>query len=363
MASDDLNALGAVLRQAREMRALSLEEVEAYTRIRSKYLQALETGEISALPSIAHAKGFLRNYAQFLYLDANQLVDWFGQVTGTGARTLTTNTAVSLPPPVLPDQLPDTPPDATVASRNTAPLRRSVYISPAERVGPGMPAGMAPPAPSYSEVPAHSQGPAAAWPGYEQTGPAYPAEEPAKPRRPFSIRANLISGMVLVVGFVAIVWWVTTQLSTIEVSDAAVSTIPALNSVVAATITPIPTAILTSTPANNLPQVLDRVILRLTVTQRSWVKITVDGLDTFEGQVEAGEVVQYEGFESIVVLAGNAAALDVTFNGQNLGIMGARGEVVERWYTVTGDILAPTPTPTVTPTNTPVPTPTSADGR
>ena len=63
MAEDDLHTLGAMLRQARESQALSLEEVEAQTRIRVKYLQALETGDFSVLPSITHARGFLRQMA------------------------------------------------------------------------------------------------------------------------------------------------------------------------------------------------------------------------------------------------------------------------------------------------------------
>src|SRR5574341_54293 len=86
------SALGALLRQTRESRALSLEEAEEQTRIRVKFLQALESGDLSLLPSITHARGFLRNYAQFLRLDADAIVAHFGELTGSASGGVTTYT-------------------------------------------------------------------------------------------------------------------------------------------------------------------------------------------------------------------------------------------------------------------------------
>lgn len=105
------------------------------------------------------------------------------------------------------------------------------------------------------------------------------------------------------------------------------------------------------------PQILDRVLLTITVEQRSWTRIVVDGATAFEGLVEAGTILQYEGQNSILLLTGNAAALNVTYNGQQIGLLGERGEVVERIFT-TGGFYTPTPTPTLTTTPTSVPTPT-----
>src|SRR6185369_11136944 len=94
-------SLGQVLRHAREARALALDEVEMQTRIRVKYLQALESGDLSVLPSAAHARGFLRNYAQFLQLDTNTLLTEFNSLTGEGVAPVTTITAPPsyAPPP------------------------------------------------------------------------------------------------------------------------------------------------------------------------------------------------------------------------------------------------------------------------
>jgi cytoskeleton protein RodZ len=66
--------IGPKLRQAREGRDLTIEQVAGTTRIRPHYLQALERDDLSAIPSSAQARGFLRIYAAFLGLDPDQLV-------------------------------------------------------------------------------------------------------------------------------------------------------------------------------------------------------------------------------------------------------------------------------------------------
>lgn len=69
--------IGSVLEQARTRAGLDLREVEQRTKIRVKYLQALEDEEWSELPSFAYAKGFLRTYGELLGLDGEALVDEF----------------------------------------------------------------------------------------------------------------------------------------------------------------------------------------------------------------------------------------------------------------------------------------------
>ena len=61
-----LYQLGAYLQRHREERGWSLEEVEALTRIRRRYLQAMETGEWDDLPPGVYTRGLLRNYAHTL---------------------------------------------------------------------------------------------------------------------------------------------------------------------------------------------------------------------------------------------------------------------------------------------------------
>ncbi len=69
------DTIGQRLKKAREYRNLTLEKVEAATHIRSQFLQALEADDFSAMPSPVQARGFLRNYAQYLDLDLDQMID------------------------------------------------------------------------------------------------------------------------------------------------------------------------------------------------------------------------------------------------------------------------------------------------
>jgi cytoskeleton protein RodZ len=69
--------IGNALRSVRERRGLELREVERETRIRERYLAALEEERFDLLPARAYAKGFLGVYAEFLGLDGRLLVEEF----------------------------------------------------------------------------------------------------------------------------------------------------------------------------------------------------------------------------------------------------------------------------------------------
>ena len=68
-------ALGSSLAAARLALGLELRDVERDTRIRARYLAALEEEEFDALPGEAYAAGFLRTYAGYLELDADVYVE------------------------------------------------------------------------------------------------------------------------------------------------------------------------------------------------------------------------------------------------------------------------------------------------
>jgi cytoskeletal protein RodZ len=76
------SAVGEQLREAREARGFDLFRVERDTKIRLKYLEALESGDFAELPAEVYARGFLRNYASYLGLDADELVDQWRRETG-----------------------------------------------------------------------------------------------------------------------------------------------------------------------------------------------------------------------------------------------------------------------------------------
>jgi cytoskeleton protein RodZ len=91
--------IGAQLRETRMRRRIDISEVETATKIRAKYLRALENEEWGLLPGPTFVKTFLRTYAEYLGLDARVLVEDYSQrferpspveltpfATGLGAR-------------------------------------------------------------------------------------------------------------------------------------------------------------------------------------------------------------------------------------------------------------------------------------
>jgi cytoskeleton protein RodZ len=84
-----MGELGDRLRLAREAKGLTLEQVEAMTKIRRRYLQALEEENYGQLPGEVFVRGFLRNYALALGLDPQEII----KASGREAP----------PPPVVPD--------------------------------------------------------------------------------------------------------------------------------------------------------------------------------------------------------------------------------------------------------------------
>jgi cytoskeletal protein RodZ len=73
----DVHKLGEVLRAAREGKGVDLARVERDTKIRERYLSALERGDYRDLPGAVYTKGFLRNYGAYLGLDPEYLIDLY----------------------------------------------------------------------------------------------------------------------------------------------------------------------------------------------------------------------------------------------------------------------------------------------
>ena len=80
---DQDHKLGGVLRAAREAKGVDLTRVERDTKIRERYLSALEQGDYRELPGAVYTKGFLRNYGAYLGLDPEYLIDLYRLETST----------------------------------------------------------------------------------------------------------------------------------------------------------------------------------------------------------------------------------------------------------------------------------------
>jgi cytoskeletal protein RodZ len=69
------DSVGSKLREARSRRKLSLADVEAATKIRPRYLQAIENEEWDQLPGDTYARAFIRTYGRLLGLDGERLAE------------------------------------------------------------------------------------------------------------------------------------------------------------------------------------------------------------------------------------------------------------------------------------------------
>jgi cytoskeletal protein RodZ len=76
--------IGSSLREARIRHGYDLAEAEAATKIRTKYLNALEDERFEVLPAPTYVKGFLHSYAEFLGLDGQLYVDEYNARYGAG---------------------------------------------------------------------------------------------------------------------------------------------------------------------------------------------------------------------------------------------------------------------------------------
>ncbi|HHW57942.1 MAG TPA: helix-turn-helix domain-containing protein [Clostridia bacterium] len=69
-----MKELGEFLKSERIKKGMTLEEIQEITKIRTRYLKAIEDGDFSVMPALVYAKGFVKSYAEALGLDGNELV-------------------------------------------------------------------------------------------------------------------------------------------------------------------------------------------------------------------------------------------------------------------------------------------------
>jgi len=126
--------IGQKLKQAREAQRLTVDKASEATHIRGQYIKALEEGDLLALPSPVQARGFMRNYAEYLGLNFDQLIDDLRSDQKSGDEIIgpmdLTSLSADQSPALLSTPEPDSaledisPPEATL----TKPKRRSRKI-------------------------------------------------------------------------------------------------------------------------------------------------------------------------------------------------------------------------------------------
>jgi cytoskeleton protein RodZ len=299
--------LGENLKHQRELLGFSIEEVERSIHIRQHYLEALETGDLNGLPSPVQGRGMLQNYASFLGLDSDSVLLQFAD--GLQAQLAEKQ-----------------------ASRSPSPTSES------SRTGINL-----------------------------------------SLRRYFP--GDLVLGALLLIGLIGFVVWGILRISSLNAPQTPSATVPSIaeallmtpdvlgSEIPSPTVLPTAESPMTDLPpgiaenpteqppeeATPIPTVSDAPVqIYISVLQRAWMRLIVDGDIEFEGRVVPGGAYSFAGDFQIELLTGNGAALQVFFNETDLGVLGVYGEVIYRVFTPDGMVLPTstiTPTPTITPTS------------
>lgn len=298
ISADIYTAIGVELRQRRELLSLNLDEIERHTHVRRQHLEAIEAGDFDGLPSPVQTRGMLYNYAGFLDLDTDVILLRFAD--GLQLQRLERQSS---------EQGKTSPSRKKRRSILPPAIRRSlsadliVFLLVAGILIAfiiwGISSVFAQPAEPTSQPPPISDV-LSTTPTPQTAGEALPIEAP-----------------------------VTATAAVQEVAEAPEEIFPAA--------------------------VEGSIQIAVFATERTWMRVVVDGDVAFEGRTTAGAVYEFAGGQLIEIVTGNAAALRITYQGNDLGPLGAFGQAVDRIYTISG-ILEPTSTPVPTPTITPTPT-------
>ncbi len=82
-----MKTAGSILKEARAAKNITLAQAETATKIRLKFLQAIESDDYTGLPSLSYAKGFVKNYSEYLGLDSSIVLAFFRRQTAEVTRS------------------------------------------------------------------------------------------------------------------------------------------------------------------------------------------------------------------------------------------------------------------------------------
>lgn len=264
--------IGDKLRAERERQNLSIKDIERGTSIRSLYIDAIEKGSYETLPGEVYAKGFIRNYANFLKMDANAAVKQFVEETH-------------------PEQAAEVA--SSEAQQKTENARKST-----ETVRP---------AASKRSVPQPEQ----------------------RQERDFVQRVEQSHHrQTLWMGLVALLVVLACGYFLLGNSDEAPAPQPQKTASQPATKQSAPQPAEKKQPTE--------VKISANFTGRCWVSVKADGKTLFEGTVEKGETKEWKAKQKLDLTAGNAGAVSVKYNEEDQGVLGKEGEVVEKTYRLAG---------------------------
>ncbi|ORU00707.1 helix-turn-helix domain protein [Anaerovibrio sp. JC8] len=271
--------LGDTLRREREKQGLTIKDIENETSIRSLYIEAIEKGDYEHLPGDVYTKGFIRNYAKALNLDSTSLLEQY-------------NSERNIEVPVQPVDMQTRESYYDDVPQRTVTVKSSSYSSRGHEGGNLFSSGD-----DYRER----------------------TEEKGGSRK-FLI---LLAIMVVFLGGVYYAFSDDPAQSK-EKAKPTVKTEKVVNQAKQEEPAPV-------------EKKFDDVQVVAKFTGPCWVSVKADGKEVFEGTVDSGKDMSWKGNEKVELTAGNAGAIELTWNGKNLGILGDKGQVVERVMTKDSD--------------------------
>lgn len=312
-----MGILGDMLRDAREAKGASLIDAERATKIRHKYLAALEEDNIAALPSPVYARGFLRNYAVYLGLNGDEVMELFEESrqptreriraargepgSKPAARARKKNDRISIQP------LSPEPIDTRVRygssyiaiSLLALPLIIAFYFVYSAYAGGGSRSAPIPDVTTTPRSAARATLPVGTTVALNNPGPdagAYNTPTVYVPLPPGVVATNTaVSQPVTATG---------TLTATTPGTDVAVE----------------PTAPL---------QASNSVVADVQVTTRdAWLRVLVDGVQRYSGTLPAGTNRQWTGKNSIRIRTGRGDVVRVNINGADRGFMGTPDNLI-----------------------------------
>lgn len=268
--------VGDILRSEREKQRLTIKDVENETSIRALYIEAIEKGDQKALPSEVYVKGFIRNYADFLHLDADALARQYREEIHGIEEAAPVVAAI----PVAeggehgPFSSGSDFRERVQKSHRTQNILVTVGVILIAFIGSIYY--------FFGDEPAAKQKPNSA-----ASGGMIRQEPPV-------VRSSASS-------------------SKESVSPAAE---PSMESATAAA-----------------ASVNRGVEISAKFTGRCWIQAVTDGKVVYEGTAEPNQTLSWKGADRIAVTVGNAGAVDIVYNGRSLGRLGKEGDVVEKRFT------------------------------
>jgi len=389
---------GKLLKAARKKKGLTIQEAARETRIRDRYLEAIEAGNWDELPSKAQISGFLRNYSAFLELnldDSDQEAEEPQENSDVGTESSDESGAASAADSKYLEIGRDLKERRELLALSVEEVASQTRIS--ERYIEWIEAGQFDTFPS----PTQARGMLNSYAGFlglekkslEKFGEAVldtyqetavreerlpPAEVSGSESRsrtfrmPRWLRRYLSFDFLAMVGLSALLagvfFWGIGQVASLQAAEEIPPTAPPLAAeLLVASPSPVVEASATiassegafgddSTNTEVVEEVAQITIevanpsgveLLLIASQREWMQVRVDGVVRFEGRTSPGENYSFSGNNEVIVFTGNASAFRAFLNEQDLGRLGIEGEVIELVFTRTG---AATPSPTASPT-------------